>query len=51
MHVGDEWASDCVGAKTMRMRTILVPVPGTKKLADEVWRCFLAAVLHVVCNV
>lgn len=35
VHVGDEWSSDCVGAKTMRMRTILVPPPGSKEQAEE----------------
>ncbi|CAM9141329.1 unnamed protein product [Pylaiella littoralis] len=28
VHVGDDWASDCVGAKKMRMRSVLVRVPG-----------------------
>ncbi|CAM9504593.1 unnamed protein product, partial [Scytosiphon promiscuus] len=28
VHVGDDWASDCVGGKKMRMRTVLVRVPG-----------------------
>ncbi|CAM9525454.1 unnamed protein product, partial [Discosporangium mesarthrocarpum] len=27
VHVGDDFTSDCVGAKAMRMRTILVPPP------------------------
>lgn len=34
VHVGDDWASDCVGAKTMRMRAVLVRVPGKPKLGD-----------------
>ena len=34
VHVGDDWATDCVGAKTMRMRTILVRVPGKPKLGE-----------------
>lgn len=36
VHVGDEWSTDCVGAKAMRMRTILVRAPGSGKLEDRV---------------
>ncbi|CAM9598249.1 unnamed protein product, partial [Laminaria digitata] len=34
VHVGDDWATDCVGAKTMRMRTVLVRVPGKQAVGQ-----------------
>lgn len=36
VHVGDDWAADCVGAKAMRMRAVLVRVPGKPKLGETV---------------
>lgn len=36
VHVGDDWSSDCVGAKTMRMRTVLIKVPGKLSIIEKV---------------